>query len=140
MALQIKHDGTYDSGGNLRKGVAPSDDPMLSPGALHPIIIKHPVTKELSLYLGRRRNAFIPGLSESVPRARALSEELLDEIWSYATAPDVVVRHKWQVNDIALWNNFTTMHRRDSFPSEQFRVLYRSQIKSSCSPAQTWGD
>ncbi|MGH8745151.1 MAG: TauD/TfdA dioxygenase family protein, partial [Burkholderiales bacterium] len=31
-ALDIKHDGTYDSGGTLRKGLAATDDPRSSPG------------------------------------------------------------------------------------------------------------
>jgi len=34
--LRIKHDGTYNSGGYIRQGVDPSDDPRASPGAFHP--------------------------------------------------------------------------------------------------------
>ena len=30
---RIKHDGTYNSGGYLRKGVTPTDDPLAAPGA-----------------------------------------------------------------------------------------------------------
>ena len=40
--LDIKHDGTYDSGGNLRKGLSATDDPRTSPGTPHPIVIEHP--------------------------------------------------------------------------------------------------
>ena len=121
--LSIKHDGTYDSGGNVRKGVVANDDPTLSVGTPHPIVIRQPETGERTLYLGRRRNAYIPGLS--VPE----SEELLDTIWSYATALEVTLRHHWRLGDVVLWNNFTTMHRRDAFPPDQFRTLHRSQIK-----------
>ena len=39
---RIKHDGTYNSGGYLRKGVTPTDDPMAAPGAWHPAILRHP--------------------------------------------------------------------------------------------------
>ena len=39
---RIKHDGTYNSGGYLRKGVTPTDDPHKAPGAWHPAILKHP--------------------------------------------------------------------------------------------------
>jgi taurine dioxygenase len=126
--LSIKHDGTYDSGGNLRKGVAASDDPLTSRGAVHPIIATEPDTGEPTLYLGRRRNAYIPGL------ALEESERLLDEIWSYATADAVVLRHQWKLGDVVLWNNLTTMHRRDAFPPEQFRTLHRSQIKGTRVP------
>jgi taurine dioxygenase len=121
--LAIKHDGTYDSGGNVRKGVVPNDDPVQSVGTLHPIVIAQPESGEQTLYLGRRRNAWIAGLPLDE------SERLLNIIWSYATADAVTLRHRWQLGDVVLWNNLTTMHRRDSFPATEFRTLHRSQIK-----------
>ena len=39
---RVKHDGTYNSGGYLRQGVAATDDPRTAPGALHPLICRHP--------------------------------------------------------------------------------------------------
>jgi taurine dioxygenase len=54
---RVKHDGTYNSGGYLRKGVTPTDDPMKAPGAWHPAILKHPGNGRPTLYLGRRRNS-----------------------------------------------------------------------------------
>jgi len=127
--LDIKHDGTYDSGGNVRKGMAANDDPTQSVGTLHPIVVLQPETGERTLYLGRRRNAYIPGL----PLAE--SEALLDEIWRYATAPEITMTHHWRVGDVVLWNNFSTMHRRDAFPPEQFRTMHRSQIKGQYVPS-----
>ena len=122
--LAIKHDGTYDSGGNVRKGMVANDDPTQSEGTLHPIVIEQPETGEPTLYLGRRRNAWIAGL----PLAE--SERLLDVIWGYATMPEVTLCHQWRLGDVVLWNNLTTMHRRDGFPPDQVRTLHRSQIKS----------
>ena len=126
--LSIKHDGTYDSGGAVRKGITPNDDSMRSVGTLHPIVIVQPETGERTLYLGRRRNAYIPGLK--LPE----SEALLNAIWGYATSPEVTMRHQWKLGDVVLWNNFTTMHRRDGFPPDQFRTLHRSQIKGKYLP------
>jgi taurine dioxygenase len=126
--LSIKHDGTYDSGGTVRKGITPTDDPTASIGTPHPIVIEQPETGERTLYLGRRRNAYVPGLS--LPE----SEALLDRIWQYATAPEVTMRHQWRLGDVVLWNNLTTMHRRDGFPADQFRTLHRSQIKGKYVP------
>src|SRR6202007_2955737 len=60
--LNIKHDGTYDSGGFLRKGRRSSNDPRTSVGTAHPVVIQHPVSGEPALYLGRRRNAYVMGL------------------------------------------------------------------------------
>lgn len=122
-SLSIKHDGTYDSGGNVRKGMVANDDPTQSVGTPHPIIIMQPETGEPTLYLGRRRNAWIVGLPLEE------SERLLNIIWSYATADAVTLRHQWQLGDVVLWNNLTTMHRRDAFPADEIRTLHRSQIK-----------
>ena len=121
--LGIKHDGTYDSGGNLRKGMVANDDPRESVGTVHPIVVVQPETGEPTLYLGRRRNAWIAGLPLDE------SERLLNIIWSYATADSVTLRHRWRLGDVVLWNNLTTMHRRDAFPATEFRTLHRSQIK-----------
>jgi taurine dioxygenase len=121
--LTIKHDGTYDSGGNLRKGMTANDDPSKSAGTAHPIVIVQPESGEPTLYLGRRRNAYIPGLPLDE------SEKLLDTIWRHATAASMTLCHRWRLGDVVLWNNFTTMHRRDAFPADQIRTLHRSQIK-----------
>src|SRR5690348_14004905 len=48
--LDVKHDGTYDSGGNVRKGVAASNDPRASVGTPHPMVIRHPASGEAALY------------------------------------------------------------------------------------------
>ena len=55
--LRVKHDGTYNSGGYVRAGVTPTDDPRTAPGTLHPLVCVHPETGRRHLYLGRRRNA-----------------------------------------------------------------------------------
>jgi taurine dioxygenase len=124
--LDIKHDGTYDSGGYLRKGLSAIDDPRSSPGTPHPIVIAHPESGEQALYLGRRRNAYVVGLPLEE------SESLLDEIWSYAEA--AVYRHKWALGDLVLWDNRTTMHRRDAFDPRSRRIMHRTQIKGSHAP------
>jgi taurine dioxygenase len=126
--LDIKHDGTYDSGGYVRKGMTASSDPRTSVGTPHPIVIRHPVSGDKALYLGRRLNAYIVGL----PLAE--SERLLDEIWSYVEA--AVYKHRWALGDLVLWDNRTTMHRRDAFDPQARRVMHRTQIKGSGAPAR----
>jgi taurine dioxygenase len=124
--LDVKHDGTYDSGGYVRKGLTASQDPRTSTGTPHPIIIQHPVSGDKALYLGRRRNAYIMGLE------LAESERLLDEIWSCVEA--AVYKHRWALRDVVLWDNRTTMHRRDAFDPRARRVMHRTQIKGSGAP------
>ena len=122
--LRVKHDGTYNSGGYTRQGVTPADDPRTSPGTFHPLVHMHPETGRRSLYLGRRRNAYIEGLSLED------SSALLDEIWAQATRESLSWRHHWRVGDLVLWDNRCTMHRRDAFDASARRVMHRTQIKA----------
>ena len=127
--LTIKHDGTYNSGGYVRQGVTPTDDPRTSPGALHPLVCTHPNTGRRMLYLGRRRNAYIVGLD------LAASEALLDELWSSVARPEFAWEHVWRVGDLVLWDNRCTMHRRDAFDPNARRIMHRTQIKGEARPA-----
>ena len=126
VRLDIKHDGTFDSGGNVRKGLTPSNNPRTSVGTPHPAVLEHPASGDRALYLGRRLNAYVMGLELDE------SERLLDEVWSYVEA--AVYRHRWAVGDLVLWDNRTTMHRRDAFDPKARRVMHRTQIKGSAAP------
>ena len=126
--LQVKHDGTYNSGGYVRQGLTAVNDPVTSPGAYHPLVVTHPETGRRALYLGRRRNAYLGGL----PLVE--SEALLDELWSYATRDEVVWHNEWQAGDVVLWDNRCTMHRRDPFDPESRRILHRTQIQGGIPP------
>jgi taurine dioxygenase len=125
----LKHDATYNSGGYVRQGTVAVDDPVNSPGTYHPLVCTHPETGRRSLYLGRRRNAYIQGLSLSE------SEALLDELWSCATQEAFVWESVWRVGDLVLWDNRCTMHRRDSFDAGARRIMHRTQVKGSTRPA-----
>jgi taurine dioxygenase len=129
LGLRVKHDGTYNSGGYVRQGITPSDDPRRAPGTLHPLVCTHPESGRRMLYLGRRRMAWIEGLDLQA------SEALLDEIWSWATAPEISFGHRWRVGDLVVWDNRCTMHRRDPFDASGRRVMHRTQIKGASPPA-----
>ena len=132
--LRIKHDGTYNSGGYLRKGLAATDDPTKSVGTPHPIVCAHPVTGRPVLYLGRRRNAYVVGLPLEE------SERLLDELWRYAALPENCYAHHWRVGDLLVWDNRSTMHRRDPFDASARRIMHRTQIKGRVTPRPYAGE
>jgi taurine dioxygenase len=125
---RVKHDGTYNSGGYVRQGVTATDDPVSAPGTFHPLVCTHPDSFRRGLYLGRRRNAYIEGLS------LADSEALLDEIWTYATRDELTWYNTWRVGDLVLWDNRCTMHRRDPFDPGARRIMHRTQIKGDAPP------
>lgn len=130
LGKSIKHDGTYNSAGYLRAGLTDSSDPVTSVGTPHPILCVHPPSGRETLYLGRRRNAYVPGMP------LAASEALLDELWAHATQPQFCYAHRWRVGDVLLWDNRTTVHRREPFDPEARRLMYRTQIKGSGAPAR----
>jgi taurine dioxygenase len=125
---RIKHDGTYNSAGYLRQGVQPTDDPHKAPGAWHPAVCRHPATGAPMLYLGRRRNSYVEGLSP------AESDALLDALWAHIASPELRYVHKWRVGDLLLWDNRSTMHRRDPFEATSRRIMHRTQIKGRHRP------
>ena len=127
--LKIKHDGTYNSGGYVRQGVTPTDDPLTSPGAVHPLVCTHPDTGRRMLYLGRRRNAYLVGLG------LAESEALLNELWAFVDRSEFAWEHVWRVGDLVLWDNRCTMHRRDAFDPNSRRIMHRTQVKGEQGPA-----
>lgn len=117
----LKHDMTYNSAGDLREGFKPVNDVRDAPGPSHPIIRTHPETGCNALYLGRRPNAYINGLSV------AESEELLEALWAHATQDKFTWHHEWQVGDIVIWDNRCVMHHRDPFDGGYRRVMHRIQ-------------
>jgi len=118
-----RHDSTYNSAGELRRGFSEVTDPRKAPGADHPIIRTHPVTGRRALFLGRRRNAYILGLELEE------SDRLLDALWAHAARPELTWYQQWRVGDLVLWDNRCVMHRRDEFDPNSRRLMHRSQIK-----------
>lgn len=125
---RIKHDGTYNSAGLVRQGLTPTDDPLTSPGTVHPIVCRHPWSGKDVLFLGRRRNAWIEGMD------LAASDRLLDDLWAHATQDRFAYAHKWRVGDVLMWDNRATVHRRDPFDPDTRRYLLRTQITCSEPP------
>lgn len=122
-SLQCKHDATRNSAGGIRRGMTATNDPRISPGAVHPMVRTHPVTGRNALYLGRRHNAYIVGLLLEE------SEALLNEIWAHATQPQFSWHHSWRAGDVLMWDNSCVMHRRNAFDPAARRVMHRTQIK-----------
>jgi taurine dioxygenase len=116
------HDSSRNSAGELRQGFQRTVDVRHTPGAVHPLVRLHPVTKRKALFLGRRPGAYIHGLPVGE------SEKLLDEIWAHATQPQFAWYQKWRIGDLVLWDNRCVMHRRDAFDESLRRLMHRTQI------------
>jgi taurine dioxygenase len=119
------HDASRNSAGMLRKGCSDVIDVRQTVGAHHPLVRTDPITGRKALFLGRRPNAYVLGLTVHE------SEALLDALWVHATQPRFAMCHEWQVGDLLMWNNLSVLHRRDPFDPKTRRVMQRSQIKGN---------
>ena len=114
------HSKVHNSTGVRRPEFADVTDPSKAPGVKHPLVRTHPVTGRKCLYLGRRLNSYIFGLS------LAESEETLDEIWAHACQDKYVWQHTWRVGDLIVWDNRCTMHHRNAFAPNARRLMHKS--------------
>lgn len=121
--LEAIHDFSLTSAGTLRKGYEAVTDVTKTPGARHPMVRTHPETGRQALFLGRRTNSYVPGLTVEE------SEELLDTLWAHASESRFAWHHKWRVGDLVMWDNRCAMHRRDPFDDSERRVMHRTQIR-----------
>jgi taurine dioxygenase len=119
------HDASRNSAGLLRKGYRDVTDVRETVGARHPLVRTDPASGRKALFLGRRPNAYVAGLSV------ADSEALLDALWAHATQKRFAMCHEWQVGDVLMWNNLSVLHRRDPFDPKTRRVMHRTQIKGN---------
>lgn len=121
--LVVNHDSSTTSVGELRAGASAVLDVREAPGARHPMVRTHPVTGGKALYLGRRLNAYVMGLSLEE------SDNLLDRLWAHCTKAEFAWTHQWRVGDLLIWDNRCAIHRRDAFDGRERRVMHRTQIK-----------
>jgi len=119
----IKHDASRNSAGELRAGFKEVTDPRDAPGAVHPAVVRHPVTGRKALFLGRRPFGYVVGMSLED------SEALLNRLWAHATQEDLAWFQKWKVGDLLIWDNRCVMHKRTAFDANERRLLYRTQIR-----------
>ena len=119
--LSLKHQGSHGSTGLVRPGYSDimTTDPRMLPGAVHPIVRTLAESGRKALYLGRRFGSYIPPLSLEENQA------LLDALWAQATRDELSWTQSWQVDDLIIWDNRCTMHRRESFAGHGRRRMHR---------------
>lgn len=128
QGLGCKHDATRNSSGQLRNGFNESYSNAERPGAVHPLVVRHPESGRLSLYLGRRPNAWIVGLSD------AESDALLDRLWGHIESGNAIWAQQWQKGDLVIWDNRCTLHKRNQLDPKYRRHMHRTQVRDSARP------
>jgi len=120
----IHFDIVYDGYGRLRPGQEKpeSDDFRLWKAVRHPIVRTNPESGKKAIYVGYLNAArnWIVGLPLDQ------STKVLNEIYSYIEKPEFVFRQVWQPEDIIMWDNRCTMHRRDGWDGTEERLMHRT--------------
>ncbi|SEH88878.1 Taurine dioxygenase, alpha-ketoglutarate-dependent [Mycolicibacterium rutilum] len=83
-----------------------------------PIVWTHRSGRK-SLLLGATAD-YVVGMP--VEQSRALLARLRD----WATQPQYVYRHRWQVGDLLIWDNTGTMHRALPYAADSGRLMHRT--------------
>lgn len=89
-----------------------------SPTKVCPLVWTHQSGRK-SLLLGATAD-YVVGMS--VEDSRALLARLRD----WATQPQYVYRHQWQLGDLLIWDNTGTMHRALPYAEDSGRLMHRT--------------
>ena len=85
------------------------------PPVLHPLVHVHQETNRKSLFLSPHTMDRVDGLDAGEGR------ELLDDLIAHAIQPRYVYRHRWEKNDVIMWDNRCTMHSVEPFDNANVR-------------------
>src|SRR6266478_7596553 len=89
----------------------------------HPLVRAHPVTGRKALYAVSGSSYGIVGMPEDEAR------DLLDELAAHSTQPKYVLRFKYGVGDIVVWDNASLLHSATLTDPDDPRTLWRITIK-----------
>jgi len=90
--------------------------------ALHPVVRTHPVTGRKGLFVNESMTTFIKGID------RRESNHLLAYLFEHLRTPEFQYRHKWQENDMVIWDNRLSLHYA-LFDYTEHRLLHRITLK-----------
>jgi len=113
-----------------RKRIENSPRPKLTkaqldatPDVAHPIVRTHPSTGRKALYVTEGECVGIEGMPEEDARP------LISELHAHAIRPEFQYRHKWEVGDLLMWDNATSMHLAIcDYQLPERRLMYRTTV------------
>ena len=93
------------------------------PRVKHPLVRRHPITKKQSLFLSPHTMESIAELEENEGRV------LLDDLTNHATQEKFVYHHKWEVDDILMWDNCAVQHLAiHDYELPMRRMMWRTTV------------
>jgi taurine dioxygenase len=92
------------------------------PPVWQPMVRKHPVTGRKALYISPIYNDAVEGMTPDDGR------RLIAELTRIAADPRFVYTHRWETDDVLMWDNRCTMHQVTPFDPRERRVMHRTTI------------
>jgi alpha-ketoglutarate-dependent taurine dioxygenase len=89
----------------------------------HPVVRVHPETGRKGLFVNPGFTSHIKDVSD------AESRSLLDLFYAHITKPEHIVRHRWSVGDVAMWDNRSTLHYANRDYGGERRVMHRITLR-----------
>lgn len=91
--------------------------------ALHPVVIRHPLSGRPSLFVNPQFTTRIDGLSEIESRA------ILSAIYEHLARPEFQARVRWHPGDVTMWDNRATWHKAINDYHGHRRYMHRVTVE-----------
>ncbi|WP_129781842.1 TauD/TfdA dioxygenase family protein [Peristeroidobacter soli] len=99
--------------------------PHIPRTAVHPVVVRNPLTGRKSLFVNRAYTTHFEGWSERD------SEALLSYLFIHGQRPEFQCRFRWEPGSIAFWDNIQVWHYAANDYHGQRRVMHRIAIKGT---------
>lgn len=91
--------------------------------ALHPVVIRHPLSGRAGLYVNPQFTTQIDGL------AKTESDAILKMLFEHCQKPEFQCRVRWQNGDVTMWDNRTTWHKAINDYHGHRRYMHRVTVE-----------
>ncbi len=91
--------------------------------ALHPVIIKHPLSGRRGLYVNPQFTTQIDGLSKTE------SDAILSMLYTHCQQPEFQCRVQWRTGDVTMWDNRATWHKAINDYHGHRRYMHRVTVE-----------
>lgn len=94
-----------------------------SQDALHPVVIRHPLSGREALYVNPQFTTHFDGWSKDESKA------LIDFLGQHCTKPEYTCRVRWRPGTITIWDNRATWHKAVNDYHGHRRLMHRITIE-----------
>lgn len=91
--------------------------------ALHPVIIRHPISGKRALYVNPGFTTHFEGWTPEE------SKPLLETLYAHAGRPEFAYRFQWAPGSVAFWDNRATWHRALNDYQGERRLMHRITVE-----------